>query len=552
MEQAPDDWTETERGLWEAFRNGEVYDLRAERPRRQARLYLPAPAGKTVRADGAAEGPDDPFADEPWGAGRTVRAEVISRLLLAGPPPHPGKVASLKLTGAEITGPLRLAGGRIDSYVEFQLCRFDRKLLISEAAIGTLRLVSCRLPRIEASRLASEGDVHLARCGVRDGIRLTDARIGTDLLLNQSAVGPDLYGRAISADGLTVNQDVEAERLELKGELSLRSARIGGRLALRGAQLHAAPGNPNALDAARISIGHTLYLASSEDADWTASRSVYGSGYGAPAATVVDRRTVVYTPFRSWGRVRLSDARFENACLISLAEFHLGPGEELSLSRIQSPELRFTCEVPPTGAVSLSRARIGNLIDTPGSWPTDHHVSLTGFTYEALRPAEPFPLGRRIAWVDSGREFRPEAYEQLAAALRRDGADEDARTVLHAKQRRRRRTLPLPGRIWGHLQDVAIGYGYRPGRAAAWLVLAWALGTAYFAAHPPGPLKADEVPTWNAALYAASKVLPLVDLGQSGWNPDGHGQWVAAALVLTGWVLATTAVAGATRLLQRG
>ncbi|MEV4557593.1 oxidoreductase [Kitasatospora sp. NPDC049285] len=550
MEQAPEEWSEAERGLWEAFRSGEVYDLRTEQPRRAARLYLPAPAGEAVRPDGAADGPDDPFAAEAWGPERTVRAEVIARLLLAGPPARPGRVTSLKLTGAAITGQLRLAGGRIDSYVEFQLCRFDGKVLISEASIGTLRLVSCHVPRIEASRLASDGDVHLARCGIPGGIRLTDARIGTDLLLNQSAVGPDLYGRAVSADGMTVNQDVEAERLELQGELSLRSARIGGRLALRGAQLRAAAGNPNALDAARISVGHTLYLASSEDAGWTGSRSVYGSGYGEPVNTA-DNRATSYTPFRAWGRIRLSDARFENACLISLAEFHLGPGEELALSRIQSPELRFTCVTPPTGPVSLSRARIGNLIDTPGSWPTAHHVSLTGFTYEALRPAEDFPLERRIAWVDSGKEFRPEAYEQLAAALRRDGADEDARTVLHAKQRRRRRTLPLPGRIWGHLQDVAVGYGYRPGRAAAWLVLAWALGTAYFADHPPEPLKADEVPTWNAALYAASKVLPLVDLGQSGWNPDRTGQWVAAALVLTGWVLATTAVAGVTRLLQR-
>ncbi|WP_033213064.1 hypothetical protein [Kitasatospora phosalacinea] len=548
MEQAPEDWTDTERGLWDAFRHGEVYDLRAGSG--PVDLLLPAPAGQAVRPGDEGHGPDDPFAAGAWGPERTVRAEVIARLLLHGPEAAPGKVAALKLTGARITGEFTLAGGRIGCYVEFQLCRFERKLLLSEATAGTLRIVSCALPRLEASRLATEGDVHLARCGIPRGVRLTDARIGTDLLLNQSAIGPDAYGRAVSADGIAINQDCEAERLDVLGETSLRSARIGGRLALRGGTLRAVAGNPYALNAAKVTIGHTLYLSASEDSTWAGSRTVYGAGYGEP--TGIARGTSSQTPFRSWGRIRLSDGRFENACLITGAEIHLGEGEELALSRIQTPELRFTCDTPPTGPVSLSRARIGNLVDSPAAWPTEHHVSLTGFSYESLRPTVPFPLERRIAWVDSGREFRPEAYEQLAAALRRDGADEDARTVLYAKQRRRRRTLPLPGRLWGRLQDAAVGYGYRPGRAAAWLVLAWVLGTAYFAAHRPAPIKADEHVVWNPALYAAGKVLPLIDLGQNGWDPGPTGQWVATALVLTGWVLATTAVAGVTRLLQRG
>ncbi|MFD7641316.1 oxidoreductase [Kitasatospora sp. NPDC059795] len=551
MEQAPDDWTDIERGLWEAFRHGDVHDLRADRSDPRTELVRPAPAGQAVRPDEESRGPDDPFDSTPWGPERTVRAEVIARLLLHGPGAAPGKVTALKLTGARITGRLDLAGGRIDGYVELRLCRFDHKLLLSEASAATLRLVSCALPRLEASRIATEGDLHLARCGIPAGVRLTDARIGTDLLLNQSAIGPDSFGRSLSADGIGVNQDCEAERLDVLGEVGLRSARIGGRLSLRGATLRASPVNPNALNAPRITIGHTLYLSGSADADWTGSRTVYGSGYGEPATTAA-YEDVTQTPFRSWGRVRLSDARFDNACLITAAEFHLGPDQELSLNRIQTPELRFTCRTPPTGTVSLNRARIGNLVDSPDAWPTDRHISLTGFSYESLRPAEPFPLERRVAWLESGAEFRPEAYEQLAAALRRDGADEDARTVLLAKQRRRRGTLPLPGRLWGHLQDAAVGYGYRPGRAATWLVLAWALGTIYFQEHPPEPIKPDERVVWNPALYAAGKVLPLIDLGQAGWNPDRPGQWVATALVLTGWVLATTAVAGVTRLLQRG
>ncbi|MGW6913171.1 oxidoreductase [Kitasatospora sp. NPDC054939] len=536
--QAPDGWTAAERGLWEAFRHGRVLDLRAS---------ATGPESADSNAGRLYGGEDDPFGAADWGPERTVRAEVIARLLLDGPDAVPGRVASLKLTGALVTGPLRLAGGRIDVYVELHGCRFDEKVLMSEAQASTVRFVTCLVPRIEASRLATEGDLHLARCRIPGGIRLTDARIGTDLLLNQAVIGGDRFGRSLSADGLAVNQDFEADRLDSTGEISLRSARIGGRLSLRGAQLRGVPENRLCLNAPRVVVGHTLYLSASADGGWFGSGSYYGSNYGqvAPPGTTS-------TPFRAYGQVRLSDGRFDNACLITGAEFHLEAGEELSLRRIQTPELRFTCPTPPTGTMSLSRARVGNLVDAPDSWPRGKHLGLTGFTYENLRPAAPFSIRQRIAWLEgSSVDFQPESYEQLAAALRRDGADDDAREVQYAKQRRRHQSLPLPARLWGRVQDLAVGYGFRPGRAALWLLLAWALGSLYFAEHPPAPLKADEKPHWNPVIYALGQLLPVVDLGQRGWNPGGTSQWVATGLVLVGWILATTVAAGATRLLQR-
>ncbi|MQS11809.1 oxidoreductase [Streptomyces kaniharaensis] len=524
VEQAPEDWTKTERELWEAFRQGDVFDRRSRD-----------------------SDEDDPFGSAVWGTERTVRAEVLARLLLAGPDAAPGRVSSLRMNGVNVTGALNLAGGRINQYVELYGCRFEHKILISEAEASTLRFVDCLIPRLEASRLATTGDLHLARCRIPEGIRLTDAKIGTDLLLNQTVLECDRYGRAISADGMSVHQDFEADRLEVHGELSLRTARIGGRLSLRGAQLHAVPQNRICLNAVRITVGHTCYLTGSPDAGWYGSRSYYGSGYGQAAPP-----GAASTPFRAHGQVRLSDARFDGALLIS-GEFHLEGDDELSLRRIHTPELRFTCRIRPTGTVSLSRARIGNLVDTPDAWPHGKHLGLTGFVYEVLRPVAPFTVQQRIAWLEgSSVDFQPESYEQLAAALRRDGADDDAREVLYAKQRRRRQTLPLPARIWGQVQDVTVGYGFRPGRAALWLLLAWALGSIYFATHPLEPLKEDEHPHWNPVLYTLNQLLPIVDLNQGAWNPGGLTQWISAGLVVVGWLLATTVVAGATRMLQRG
>jgi hypothetical protein len=494
----PDDLqvTPPERQLWQHFRNGTALDLRT---------------GELDR--------DDPATLTPWGPDRTVRADVIARLLLHGPDPEPGKVAALKLSGAFISGRLQLSGGTVVPYVELNGCRFEEQLMLPEAAVTTWRLVRCAIPRIEAARLTTTGDLHLPQCLVPGGIRLSDAQIGTDLMLNQAQLGPWRRGLALSGDGLSVGQDFDAESLRATGELSLRSARIGGRLSLRRSTLS----NPNgfALNAARIQVEHTLYLSAG---------------------------------FRAEGAVRLDDARLNYACLIDNAEFRLAPGQVFSMRRIQTPELRYMPGIPPTGRVVLTRARVGNLVDVPGGWPVESgQLGLTGFTYESVPAERTFPLLDRLAWLEAATpDYRPEPYEQLATALRTEGRDRAAREVLLAKQRHRRAVVPLVPRLWGFVQDWTVAYGYRPGRAAIWMGVLWALGAVYFALDQPPPLKDDEKPHWNAVLYALDQLLPVVDLGQSGgWNPVGAGQWVAAVLVLLGWTLATTVATGATRVLAR-
>ncbi|MFE6133333.1 oxidoreductase, partial [Streptomyces sp. NPDC056437] len=103
------------------------------------------------------------------------------------------------------------------------------------------------------------------------------------------------------------------------------------------------------------------------------------------------------------------------------------------------------------------------------------------------------------------------------------------------------------------LQDWTVAYGYRPGRAALWMAVLWAAGTVAFSQVEPAPIKSGEHPEWNAPLYALDLLVPVINLGQDGyWLLDGRWQWAAAALVLLGWILATTVAAGASRLLRRG
>jgi hypothetical protein len=512
----PDDLTAAEAGMWQAFRNGSVYDLSSGDP--------------VV---------DDPHGGHLWGEERTVRARIVCWLLLDGPPALAGRVSSLKLAGVRISGSLDLAGGTVVPYVEMRRCRFQEDVLLPEARFTTVRMVDCSVPRLEAARVQTEGDLHLPRCRFHRGIRLTDAQIGTDLMLNQAIVHQDRSGRSIAADGLTVGQDLQAELLESHGELSLRAATIGVSLSLRGARL-ANPYERLALNAPQLTVERSLYLTP--------------AGVGAQAMSgMTPARGTRIQRFSCEGGIRLDDGRFGDAVDFERAGFTLTDDQELSLRRVQTPELRFLGEHPARGRVVLSGAKIVNLMDRADAWPGPGRLHMGGFAYENLVPRGPFPLAERLDWVAAATaEYNPEPYERLAAVLRAGGEDEDAREVLLAKQRRHRESLPPAAKLWGYAQDWTVAYGYRPGRAAVWMAVLWAAGSLAFAQAGHPPMKRGEHPEWSPALFTLDLLLPVIDLGQVGfWQLRGGWQWLATAMILLGWVLATTVAAGATRLLRR-
>ncbi|PWG09325.1 oxidoreductase [Streptomyces sp. V2] len=511
----PGDLTAVEAGLWQAFRDGGVYDLSCGSPE-----------------------VDDPHGGHPWGEGRTVRARVVAWLLLDGPPALTGRVSSLKLVGVRISGTLDVSGGRVLPYVELRGCRFDREVLLPEARFTTLRLVDCAVPRLEAARVHTEGDLHLPRSRFPEGIRLTDAHIGTDLLLSQAVVHQDRSGRSVAADGMTVGQDIQADLLESYGELSLRGAKVGVSLSLRGARL-ADPLGRFALNAPQLTVERSLYLTPA-------------AAGGRQASGVTPARGVRVQRFECRGGLRLDDGRFGDAVDLQSARFPLTDDQELSLRRVHASELRFLGQHPERGTVVLSGTRVVNLIDRATAWPGPGRLHMAGFTYDNLIPVGPFPLAARLEWVAAATaEYAPEPYERLAAVLRAGGEDQDAREVLLAKQRRRRETLPPGAKLWGYAQDWTVAYGYRPGRAAVWMGVLWAAGSVAYG-HAPHHPTGGSSPTWDPVLFALDLLLPVIDLGQAGqWRLEGAWQWSAAVMILLGWILATTVAAGATRLLRR-
>jgi hypothetical protein len=509
--------TAAEQGLWHACRDGSELDLSTGR-----------------LAD------DDPTSEEVrWGPERHIRGHVIVHLLLHGPTPRTGQAAAVRLKGASVTGAIDLSGADIVPRLELLDCYLESPLRLTGSVADSVHLRRCRIPRLEADGFTSRGSLHVDRCLLPGGIALQQAQIGMDLTLSHSVVkGIEPGGQIVSADGLAVAQDVNADGVTTVGEVSLRGARIGGDFTMRGSVLRNPGGT--ALNAPRITVDHQLVLAPGTELDLQT---------GEPVPAVVRKP-------RLEGRLCLDGGTF--GTLLMLSELLLRSDGMLSLQRIQTPEFVFTPEPELRDGdwpcrVNVSNAQVGRLRDLPTSWPGIGALIMGGFRYETLAPVGSFSLSERIKWVLAGSpEFTPEPYDQLAAVLRAEGQDGEADHVMLAKLRMRRANAPASLKAWEYLQDWTFGYGYRPQRALVWIAVLWACGSVVFAHDPPRPLKPGEGPHWDPALYTLDLLLPIVDLGQaSAWRPVGVYQFVAAELIVIGWLLATIVTAGAAKVIFR-
>ncbi len=479
-----------ERGLWHAF-----------------------PRGETVDLNGATN--------------RTVRAGVLRALLLGAQPAEPGHSAALRLTGAHITETLDLSHATLTCSVTLTECRFDQPVELYGARTREFDLAGCELPGLAASHADVDGTMRLSRCRCTGPVRLVGTRISGTLLLNGAHLGTGggpaggtaggAAGGAIAlvATRLTVGHDIVGrDGLVCDGEIRLNNAEVGGSIGFEGAQLR----NPGgaALTAVDLAVGAVANLCDG---------------------------------FTASGMVNLAFGKFGSRLCFARARLSKVDGVALSCRHVQTDDLVLLTADPIVGEVDLRHARVGVLRDEPRTWP--RVLRLDGFTYQALGDRD--RPGERVGWLRRDPHgYLPGAYEQLASVYRRLGHEDAARTVLLRKQRHRRAGQRPLARAWGYVQDVTVGYGYRPGRAAVWLAALLALGTWVFTSRPPVPDPNVAPPPFNPLVYVLDLLLPIVDFHQeSGYTPRGATAWMAYLLIAAGWVLATTLAAGATRALRR-
>jgi hypothetical protein len=278
-------------------------------------------------------------------------------------------------------------------------------------------------------------------------------------------------------------------------------------------------------------------------------------------ALVADRLTVdqgmaCTQGFTAKGEIYLVDAHIGGQLNFHEVTLSNPAGVALDLERLRADTLILLPKTPPKGTVYLTDANVNTYSDSQATWPPD--LRLGGFTYGALHASPEVDATKRLRWLehDPGG-YIPQLYEQLAAAYRKAGRDEDARKVAIAKQRRRRQVLHPASKVWNSLLYWTVGYGYRTWQAVLWLLgfllVSWVVfARAYPAYMSPTKKPGDPLPHFQPLVYALDTLLPVVDLHQQdSWIPRELAQWWAWTSILAGWILTTAVVAALTGLIKK-
>jgi hypothetical protein len=294
-------------------------------------------------------------------------------------------------------------------------------------------------------------------------VRESGARISGALTFRQAQLSADPGRAALAADGCTVEGTVDLTQLRARGEISMRTGRVGQRILLRDARLD----NPG---------GIALRLSGTE-----------------VAADVHGQEMTVR------GGLRLAGTRVGSHLRLDQVRLDCPAGTALDARALQAAEVSLVPAEPIQGLVNFTHAHVGILRDHPGFWP--ERLSLDGLTYQILEPG--LPARRRLTWL--GRDparHQPQPYEQLAAMYTSTGQPGEARHVLYIRERSQHdASQTLLGRAWSRLQDVTVGYGYKPWRAVVCLAVLWVAGSIVYAAAPPLPLLRSTAPHFNPIIY---------------------------------------------------
>jgi hypothetical protein len=544
----------------------------------ERRICTAFPTGAEVDLRSGDAQVDDPANADDWPASRSVRAEVLSALLLGASRESPGRVAALRLRGARITGPLLLAHSRITASWLLEQCRIDEPIDLEGAQTGSIYLRGSHLRSLSAYNARIDGVLAVSRATIAgtpelalyaDGVTISgDLRArGSHVIGSVRLIGADIRGQVIlfearivnpsgkslNAGGMRVGRSVNCAGLNAVGEVRMPGAQIGSSLVFDGASLDGADGG--AVSATGLTVASDVSFRQerpgagrffeSHGVIWIPSARI-GGGLYFSGARLDGRGTVALHARRANvdGSVNL-DRGFTTADEIRLTTAKIGG--LLDVSGMTSPDALLTL---------YGASVAGGIRDVGDCWP--RRVDLDGFTYGRFDPyrgaRERLSLLRRQIRASQSEPggYRAQPYEQLAAYYRGLGNDGQARTVLLAKSRAARATQPWYRRVGGYLLDGLVGYGYRPSRAIGWALALLIGASVYYSTVTPTRVDSQNTSDFNPVLYTADQLIPIVRFGQPEiWQFHGAAAAVGAVLTVLGWTLGIAIAAGASRALTR-
>ncbi len=390
---------------------------------------------------------------------RRVRAALIRFLLLGGPDAPALHEKGLRLGGAWIDGVLDLEGCRVPRDIGLLDCRFDAPPVFRSAVIDTLALDGSDLPGFAADRLEARGDLLFRSATVRGPIVLRGSRISGDLIFDGATL--ECPGdRALGAERISVRGGAMLRGAIVRGSLAFPGGRIGGDLDLIGTVIEQTDGPALEADSVQVSGDLTLRLANLKGAATLVTARI-GGDLDLTGAVVSSPGEIA---------VNLNRTTAEGA-------FFLRSG-----ARIE-------------GALSLTGAMLGAIVDEPDCWPAKGDLLLNRCLYGAFLGGM-VDAHSRLDWLSRqspdrwGEDFWPQPYEQLAAVLGQMGHDEDKRRVLIEKERLSRRARRGRAKSWitrallwvkDALMGMTTGYGRMPLLALIWITGFWVSGAVFYA-----------------------------------------------------------------------
>ncbi len=535
------------------------------------------------------------------GSDNEIAAKALMHVVLRPPEVAPGVVAAVHLVGAKITGHVSLDHASIGVPITIKNCHFDQPVRLEGARTRAVDLSGSRFPVLAGAGLLVDGDLtlHKVKCGrlslfraaVEGNVWLTRASISSLLDAPQMSVKGGIYGQSLTVrgqvnlwgvraftleldhasvthdsepglrmTGVRLEQDLEASHLSVtNGGIDLFGAIVGGQLRLE----HATLRNTQrwAVRGSMLTVGGNIYgRGMTADGGMDLAGASVGASIELSAARLTAhlQHALVAPAVRIGGRMSLNHGahicgtvelpRSKISGILDFSEAEFTEGSAIDLGHADVGILRMIAMRQPPTVLDLRTAVVGSLEDDPACWPA--YIRSAMCTYQSLHPL--LPATQRLSWLQrTDHGYHPQPYERLASHYRGVGHDDEARTVAVARHRQRRRSLPLTQRLWSHLEDATIGYGYRPIRALVWLLTLTAIVAVVFATDPPRPAQPNG-PQFQPVVYAVDIILPILDMKQErAFVPAGGTQWVEWTSSLAGWLLATTAIAGLTRRLVR-
>ena len=544
------------------------------------------------------EGDDTIFSmerPEKGSADNTIRAGVIRALLLGTgdcTPPARG----LWIEGAWITGKLDLQGEALPVPLVLLNCTLEEDVMLRDCTLPALHLTGTHFPKLDAQRLQCNVPLHLRAGFQATGlVDLTGATIDGQL---DCAGGKFLAkGLALNCDTISVGAAVFLRTgFEAQGEVKLVGAKIGRQLDCdRGKFLAAIM----ALNCNGISVGASVFLRNELEAhgkvnlvrakidgQMACNRGKFlAEGIALHCdATIVGADVFLQDEFEARGRINLNRAEIAGNLVLSSATLTTGLDAQGMRVRAQF----VWADIEGDGIeVDLIDAKVGTLVDSPGSWTSVKRLRLSSFRYDRIESK--MEVQERLDWLTkhdaSVRPFTPQPYVQLANVLRRQGMISAVNTVMIKRedlQRDADMKQAVQGNEWWGLFALVMllrpflslpfkwmfGYGHQPSRVLFWIAVI--LGITICCAqqihihgqlaptssvvltsqdwldsfpteplHPDSPLWRTQMDAWaqttsgrdytsfSAFLYALDLFIPLDALGQEkNWAPSAErGGW---------------------------